>query len=44
MVQQYKQTFLIQLEILALFELLDNIMDECYNNKLLEKIIMQIGR
>ena len=42
--QQYKQSFLIWLEILVLAWQLSNTMDEYYNNKMLKKAIMQIKR
>ena len=44
MAQQYKQMFLIQTKVLALAQQLNNAIDKYYNNKLLEKTIMQIER
>ena len=42
--QEYKQTFSIRPEVLASAQRLDDAIDACYNNKMLEKATMQIGR
>ena len=44
MARRYKQTFSIRLEVSASARQLDDAIDACYNDEMLEKATMQIGR
>ena len=44
MAQQYEQTFLIRPEVSASARQLDDAIDACYNDEMLEKATMQIKR